>query len=77
MRASTYVEMLQELIAQHGDLEVEKWMPAKGRHEAPAPFLAYRRKYAASRDHAAGGVGSFYHPETDTPSQKGDPVIRV
>ena len=39
MRASVYIEMLQELIAEHGDLEVEKWMPAKGRHEAPAPTL--------------------------------------
>lgn len=77
MRASVYIEMLQELIAEHGDLEVEKWMPAKGRHEAPAPHLAFRRKYATRRDHTAGGVGSFYHPETDASTQKGDPVIRI
>lgn len=77
MRASLYIEMLQELIAEHGDLEVEKWMPAKGRHEAPPPFLAHRRKYATNCVIAAGGIGSFYHPETDAPTQKGDPVIRV
>lgn len=77
MRALDYIEVIKELVAQHGNLEIEKWMPAKGRHEAPAPFLAHRRKYATNRDHAAGGVGSFYHPETDALTQKGDPVIRV
>lgn len=76
MRASVYIEMMQELIRQHGDLEVEKWMPAKGRHEAPAPTLAHVRKFVTHRDHHMGGIGSFYHP-TDNPNQKGDPVIRV
>ena len=77
MRASVYIEMLQELIAEHGDLEVEKWMPAKGRHEAPAPKLAHRRRYAAPRDVHTGGVGSFFHEASDTEAQRGDPVIRV
>lgn len=76
MRASLYVQLLQELIAQRGDVEVEKWMPAKGRHEAPAPVLAHTRKFVTHRDHHMGGIGSFYH-ETDNPNQKGDPVIRV
>ena len=76
MRASAYIELLQELIAEHGDIEVEKWMPAKGRHEAPTPTLAHARKFVTHRDQHMGGIGSFYH-ETDNPNQKGAPVIRV
>lgn len=76
MRASVYIQLIQELIAQHGDIEVEKWMPAKGRHEAPTPVIAFTRKFITHRDHHMGGIGSFYH-ETDNPNQKGDPVIRV
>ena len=77
MLASVYAKMILELVAKHGDVEVEKWTPAKGRHEAPEPTLAFRRRYATSRDAAVGGVGSFYHAGSDTPAQKGDPVIRV
>lgn len=76
MRASVYIQLIQELIAAHGDIEVEKWMPAKGRHEAPAPALAFTRKFTTHRDHHMGGIGSFYH-DTDNPNQKGDPVIRI
>lgn len=76
MRALDYIEVIKELVAQHGNLEIEKWMPAKGRHEAPAPTLAHTRKFVTHRDHHLGAIGSFYH-ETDNPNQKGDPVIRV
>lgn len=67
-----YIAALQALEAVHGPLvSVEKWMPAKGRHEAPMPTLAHARKYVRG-----DGQPAFYHP-TDNPVQKGDPVIRV
>jgi hypothetical protein len=77
MRLSQYIATLEALRQEHGDLEVEKWMPAKGRHEAPDPVLAFRRRFATTRDTQAGGVGSFYQPDHDNLTQKGDPVVRV
>ena len=68
-----YIDALEALEREHGPLiSVEKWMPAKGRHEAPLPVLAFARKY----DRAERGA-SFYHEPTDTLAQKGQPVIRV
>lgn len=75
MLLSTYVRELRALLSQHGDLEVEKWMPAKGRHEAPVPKVAYRRVFESSRG-SIEVVPQFYHPD-DNPVQCGDPVIRV
>lgn len=80
MRASEYIRELQHLLEIHGDLEVEKWMPATGRITAKPPTLAYRMIVqdgprggtAAMRE----GVKSFWHP-TDHPRLKGDEVFRV
>ena len=67
-----YIAALEDLERKHGPLvSVEKWMPAKGRHEAPFPVLAFKRRYDARN-----GVPAFYH-ESDNPVQKGDVVIRV
>lgn len=72
MTLGDYIKHLQDLAVVHGTmLDVEKWMPSKGRHEAPVPVLSYVRKYER------GGVPAFYHPPSDTPAQKGAPVIRV
>ena len=69
---SEYIECLQALEREHGGmLLVQKWMPAKGRHDAPLPKLAYARKFER------GGVPAFYNPAHDNEVQKGDPVIRV
>lgn len=67
-----YINHLQALESEHGPLlQVEKWMPAKGRHPAPRPTLSYARTYPSR-----GGMPAFYH-ESDNPVQKGSPVIRV
>ena len=72
MILSDYIRLLQAIEAKHGGfLEVAKWMPAKGRHSAPAPELAFVRSY-----HGGGGLPAFYH-ESDNPVQKGGPVVRV
>ena len=72
MTLDQYITILQDLRTQHGGLlDVQKWMPAKGRHEAPVPSLAYVRR------HSTRGVANFFHEATDTPAQKGAPVIRV
>ena len=42
------IAALEELERKHGPLvSVEKWMPAKGRHEAPLPVTAFRRSLHA------------------------------
>ena len=67
-----YIAALQKLADEHGPtLDVEKWMPSKGRHEAPMPTLQHARRYERA------GVPQFYNPAHDNPAQKGDPVIRV
>jgi len=67
-----YIAQLERLRQVHGDLvSVEKWMPAKGRHEAPMPVATHARKYDAR-----SGVPAFYH-DSDNDVQKGDLVIRV
>lgn len=67
-----YIAVLQALAEKHGGmLEVEKWMPAKGRHSAPFPELAVGRRYERGR------VPQFYNSDHDTPTQAGDKVIRV
>ena len=79
MRLVEYIVALQRLADEHGGgLEVEKWMPAKGRHSAPTPELAYARRFDSRR----GGppdtppTAQFYNKH-DNPVQKGAPVIRV
>jgi hypothetical protein len=77
MDLDTYIKRLQELRAEHGNLPVEKWMPAKGRHSAPLPELAYQRRYDKPKGCSGGElVGQFYHCD-DNPVQKGAPTIRV
>lgn len=73
MFLSEYITHLQTLAKEHGGmLEVEKWMPAKGRHSAPPPELAYSRKYPAR-----AGLPAFFHEPTDNEVQRGTPVVRV
>lgn len=67
-----YIAKLQALEKQVGSMvEVEKWLPAKGRHTAPDPCISYARRYSIRHSTA------FYHEPTDTPAQKGQMVIRV
>jgi len=81
MNLSEYIRALQHLEAAHGgSLDVQKWLPAKGRHDAGVPALAYKRAYDRSGARLfddGHGVPHFYNPEHDNPVQKGDPVIRV
>lgn len=80
MRVSEYIKELQRLLEAHGDLEVEKWMPATGRIAAKPPTLAYRIKAQdgprGGTTSAREGVQAFWHP-TDHVRLKGDEVIRV
>ena len=71
-----YIAILQKILAEHGPLPVEKWMPSKGRHPAPAPIVAHRRRYGTRRAGEAQ-VPAFYHPEHDTQAQKGEAVVRI
>lgn len=68
-----YIAMLQLLrkTAGRGDIEVEKWMPTKGRHTAPLPALAHARKFER------GGVPAFYNPPHDNEVQKAHLVVRI
>lgn len=65
-----YLELLRKTLGR-GDVEVEKWMPAKGRHAAPAPAIAYARR------HQRGDVPAFYNPPHDNEVQKAHAVIRI
>lgn len=77
MTLSEYIVRLQELEARHGgNLPVQKWMPAKGRHDAPTPMLANARTYPAKRGSEVP-IMAFFNEEHDTPAQRGDPVIRI
>ena len=70
-----YIDALEALEREHGPLiSVEKWMPAKGRHEAPIPVLAFVRKHTTIR---GVGIPFFYHEPADGLASKGQPVIRV
>lgn len=70
-----YIDALEALEREHGPLiSVEKWMPAKGRHDAPIPVLAFVRKHTTIR---GVGIPFFYHEPTDTLAQKGQALIRV
>lgn len=81
MLASQYAQLILDLVAKHGDKEVEKWTPSKGRHTAPAMVLAYRM---TGLDGPRGGVGrtdpnalaGFWSPH-DNPKLKGEEVFRV
>lgn len=75
MRLSVYIASLQFLLERFGDLDVEKWLPARGRHTAPSPTVAYTRRFDSTRG-AVEVVPQFWHHD-DNPVQKGDPVIRV
>lgn len=72
MMLGDYIAALEALRKEVGDLvEVEKWMPAKGRHSAPEPKILYARTYERN------GLPAFYDERFDNPVQKGAPVIRV
>lgn len=73
MKISEYIEELQKLQKEHGDLEMQSTDRSGERHEAPLPRL----------DYAAILQGREYKPKFHTdiydPSKerKGGPVIRV
>lgn len=72
MTLGDYIKALQAIEAAEGPLvSVEKWMPAKGRHEAPPPVLANARRYERGR------APAFYSEGHDNPTQKGQVVVRV
>lgn len=74
---SEYIVELQKLEREgHGNLPVQKWMPAKGRHNAPAPVVAFTRVWPAKRG-TEDPSPQFFNEENDTPAQRGDPVIRI
>jgi len=72
-----YIAHLCKLRDEHGgQLEVQKWLPAKGRHAAPVPVIAYKRTY--DKKGSAGEVSpQFYNKEHDNPVQRGEPVVRI
>ena len=67
-----YIAELQSIAAQHGNIPVEKWLPAKGRHGAPAPRIAYRRNYPRGQQRTP----AFWN-EHDTEAQRGEMVVRI
>ena len=72
-----YIAKLCKLRELHGgSIEVEKWLPAKGRHPAPDPQLAYKRRYNKKGSSEECGIPQFYHVD-DNDVQRGDPVIRI
>lgn len=74
MKASEYLAVLQRLIQEHGDLPMQKWTGALGRHDAQGPVVAFERV-----EDPKGGrppMSGFWHP-TDPAWRKGDKVFRV
>lgn len=73
-----YIEALQALRASHpeaGKLQVQKWSSARGRHDAPAPKIAYKKIKPVAG--TAVEIKQFYQEGYDRPDEKGDPVIRI
>lgn len=70
-----YIAELQVMRDKHGgNILVQKWSAAKGRHNAPLPKVAYT--ICKKAGHAVIHVPAFWS-EHDHPDQKGFPVIRL
>lgn len=67
-----YIQELQLILQTHGNLPVEKWLPARGRHGAPTPQIAYRRNYPRGQQKTP----AFWN-QHDTEAQRGEPVVRI
>lgn len=71
----SYIARLEELRSVYGGgVLVQKWLPSKGRHNAPKPGVAF----PVSRDIGKGfTTNQFWSKDHDPEDRKGPPVIRV
>ena len=72
-----YIAKLQALREMYGgDIPVNRWSPAKARHSAPDPYLAFTKKIPVGPK-VMHSIPAFWQQGFDAPNEKGDPVIRV
>ena len=71
MKISEYVQALEAIEAEHGDLEVETEAPW-GRGGARHPEVAFRRILTGRKSRP-----SFWYPLDPSLSEKGEKVVRV
>lgn len=76
-----YIAHLKQMRERHGNLPVQKWTVAKGRHAAPLPELAYEGMLPTLTKQG-GGVElregrHFWRESYDKPQHRGRPVVRV
>jgi len=69
MRVSRYIQILEDLMKEHGNLEVETY--SYGRKEARIPRIAYR-KILKGRESKPD-----FHNSFDEENRKGEKVIKV
>ena len=73
MKASEYINAMQALIDEHGDLEVETFRVDGDRVEASAPKIAFR-KILSKRERKPEFWNDYLR---DSGEKKGEKVIRV
>lgn len=71
MKISEYIEALQSIMNEHGDLEVEAITVNFDREEARSPVVGFR-KVLKGRE----SKPSFFH-QFDSEDRRGEKVVRV
>lgn len=72
MKVSKYIQILEHLMKEHGDLEVETTRVDFSRKEATKPMIAYRRILKGRESKSC-----FYSAILDNEDRKGEKVIRI
>ena len=70
-----HLQALRELLP--GDTPVQKWLPAKGRHNAPVPTVAFAKTFRAVGSDRRVAVGQFWQDHFDLPNEQGHRCVRV
>lgn len=70
-----HLQALRELMP--GDTSIQKWLPSKGRHQAPIPTVAFAKTFPPFGSERRKAVGQFWHEFFDLPGEQGIRCIRV
>lgn len=72
-----YIHLLTRLRDTYGgDIRVQKWTAAKGRHGAPAPVIAHVKVMSIPGNYPMVPA-AFYQEGYDDPKHQGPQVVRV
>jgi hypothetical protein len=68
---------LRDATPNGGSLPVQRWSPAKAKHFAPDPVMAFEKNVLLLGGDRRMPIAQFWQFGHDHPAEKGAPVVRV